>query len=221
MTKTRWNVIAEYDSKKQYPVHITAKMARTLKKFKIGDIFVPREFAIKHQNDKNWMSVKSIENVTNSVYMATKLAQKMGLVVKLLPENQKTSFDEFITIPEIHDWLQEITPMNLKNTKQTKYLGYRGRCAHTAWKFNDWLVDQEFEFDQEFEISKNKYKRETKLIKLNGLVDFLKLLQDAHGGKIKFYLSYHLVPRIFTRKLNQKSMIKKLILFYDNTILNN
>lgn len=152
----------------------------------MGDIFAPRDFAEKHKNDKDWLKIKNSENAANTVYLATNIAQKIGLLMEILPEDHKTSFDQFVKIQEINEWLNDITPMNLKNTKQTKYQGTRGRYAHTAWKFNDWLTNKEFEFDQEFQISENTFKRKHKTIKLEGLIHFLKLLQNANGNKFRF-----------------------------------
>jgi len=64
--------------------------------------------------------------------------------------------------------------MSLKRKKQTKYEGTRGRYAHTGWKFNDWLIGREYEFEHEFQLDDDMFKRELRKIKLAGLVHFLK-----------------------------------------------
>ena len=222
MVNSRWKVIAEYDSQKQYKVKITPKMAKTFQMFKMGDIFSPSDFAEKHKNEKDWLNVKNLENAVNTVYLATNTAQKIGLVMRILSEEYKTSFDQFVKISEIHEWLNEITPMNLKNTKQTKYQGTRGRYAHTAWKFNDWLVDKEFEFDQEFQISENTFKRKTRTIKLEGLIHLLKLLQNANGDKLRFnqICKKYLRDPMHEKKRsgamrNTVNVIKTFFVFYD------
>jgi len=222
MVNSRWKTISEYDPKKQYSIKITPKMARTFQMFKMGEIFSPRDFAEKHKNDKDWLKIKNSENAANTVYLATNIAQKIGLVIEILPESYKTSFDQFIKIPEIHDWLNEITPMNLKNTKQTKYQGMRGRCAHTAWKFSDWLVDKEFEFDQVFQISENTFKQKTRTVKLEGLTHLLKLLQNVNGNKLRFN---QICKKYFRDEIHKKkrsgamrntvNVIKAFFVFYD------
>jgi len=92
---SRYEVVSNYDKNKKYSVKITPRITKTFQKFSKGDLIVPHEFAKNHQNDKNWLTVKTYANAMNVVYLAMKIGKDIGLVREILPETHKTTFDEF------------------------------------------------------------------------------------------------------------------------------
>ena len=82
--------------------------------------------------------------------------------------------------------MEQLNTANIKNVKHHKSRGTRGQYSYRLWKFHDWLVGQNFEFQKLVQVGENMFERKKQNITIMGIDHFLELYQGPNSNHVDF-----------------------------------
>jgi hypothetical protein len=183
MTKIRYKVIATFDPKKNYGIHLGASAIRCLSSFKVNQTFVPKEFISQNRITKRPSSKPRSNQI--AFYKIIRIAKKIGLIEQVCEPGM--SFEQFCNLDTIKLYKSQLSVSRFKNLKNnTDMSNTQKTYLHTLHRFNQWLTDREYSLSIMVPSGQETFRRVKKIIKLEHLEHLLNLYAESHNSKSEF-----------------------------------
>ena len=190
MKTYRWQVIEEFDPKKDYGQWISPRNRRILSLLKKDKIYLSKDFRQSHkQQILEFLRVKNDRAVQKAVESSFGLGFKIGVLKKIKgPHDDRISFEDFCKIPEVDYWRSQLSGSNIKYLKlpSSKYKGTKYTYPYNLWDFHCWLCDKTFTFSRMMQTKDDTFVQKTENITLMGVDHFLKLYQEPNPNLREF-----------------------------------
>ncbi|MCH8915769.1 MAG: tyrosine-type recombinase/integrase [Thaumarchaeota archaeon] len=190
MKMYQWQIVHEFDPKKDYAQRIPPRIGGILSLLKKDETLLSREFTEKNKEKIiEFLRVKTDRAVQKAVEAAFAVGVKIGIIRKLKgPNDGRIPYEEFCKIPQVSYWLSQLNSSNIKNLNvpKSRRLGTRGIYAYKLWNFHCWLWGKTFEFYRMNQIDEDKFVRKRDKITLRGVDHLLELYQELNSNSIDF-----------------------------------
>ena len=181
--RTLYEVIEEYDSAKNYFIHITPTIGKYLALLKKGEKIEPQKF-IK-QNIEDATVKASPKSAEQMIYKGLGIGKKLGLLKNI--EIYPISFKDFCKLESIEYCASQLKGTNYKHLKAgSNDWSTRKMYLYKLWNFNNWLAGQTFEFSRMLMTDTDTFKKQSEKIKLDGLEHLLRLLKESYNSDSDF-----------------------------------
>ncbi|MCH7966087.1 MAG: hypothetical protein IIB02_01510 [Thaumarchaeota archaeon] len=169
-----YQVIQDFDSKKDYGIKLDNRFKTALSKFQKGETFRPKDIAKKLPESNQTLAYDTIT-----------FGMKIG-ILKLV-DLEPTSFDEFCQLDSVSYFADQLRGSKYKHQEVKSRKGStRQLYLYKLWKFNSWLIGKKFKFRRYIATGIDTLKVIDDLIELSGVEDLLKLYQEPHSSDTEF-----------------------------------
>jgi hypothetical protein len=184
MTQTQYTVIAAFDEKSDYGIHIRPQYQKILKSLQLHQKIIPVNFI---KSNIGLFSTTKTKGVTaDVVYKTFVIGCKIGILQKGIIKKQKRTFAEFCAQETIQYWMGQMRGSKFKNIIQDTSNSTQNQYAREVKRFDEWLVGKSFTIHQIQQTSNDSFRRTVKQIKLNGIEHMLKLYSQPYSEKSDF-----------------------------------
>lgn len=205
----RYEIVKEYDPKKNYGIRIEPRFARFFSLLKKGDMINPTEFAKNnHQN----MGTRKKSGYDNSLWI-TRCGISQGVQIGIIRkiDDYPMSFKDFCNLETVQYFGNQLRGNKFKNSKSTQY-STKTQYLYKLWEFSNWLSGKEIEFSTIKYVDQDTFKKTKEIIKLENVEHFLKLYQESSNSDseyikvIKRFLMADIHGNVSSEYINQKKM---------------
>lgn len=215
-SKTQYEVIAPFDTHKEYDVHIQKRHRQILEKFDTkGYVFSPREFFSKNlvlmkSDNRSELSAKSILSVTIRVGTQLKVLKKRT--------SDATVPDWFRELETVDYWSKQLRGSKMKNVKTGNKGTVRSLYVQQLWNFNKWLIEQTTKIKKTQQIKENFFEQVEVEMKFKHVEELFELLTQPipnRSSVVKLIKKYLMDTELHKdKKVNYIKVIKSCILSY-------
>ena len=160
-----YQVIKEYDSKTEYGLHVEPRFERMLSLFKKGEKFRPKDIIVSIPKSNETLGYDTIT-----------IGVKIG-ILKLV-ETDPTKYDDFCKSTTVQYFAEQLRGSKYKHKILASTNSTRQLYLYKLWRFNNWLIDKEFKFNQQIRINQNTLREQDVVLKLKGVEQLLELYQQ-------------------------------------------
>jgi hypothetical protein len=199
MVKQYYNVIEDFDTKKDYGIKIKNQYRKCLETLRKGDKVNPHEFTTKHLNE---FTTKPRLFQTNRMltYHSFAIGKKIGMMVESDPQEKGIAmpYDEFCKLETIQYHSDQLRGSRYKNIDPKKLVGTASAYSYRLWHFNNWISGKKFEFNIQIQTGKDTFKRERDFVSIDSVEHLLKMKQEPYSiasDYIKVIKKYLLDPK--------------------------
>ena len=187
MPDALYTVLEEYDPDRDYNTKIPPKSCSILSLLKNGESFAPRDLRQRADSQHKLDGIKKITSKNTVVFRAIKAGVSIGILEQnVVGINNVISFDDFLNIPEVADWLGMLKPSAVKHKKQSKHYGTRGEYSHKLRNFHVWLVGKKFPLTRLAQTGPNLYEKICDEVALEGISHLLALYREEGSNPLEF-----------------------------------
>lgn len=192
-----YEVLKEFDLKKDYGLDIRRQYGDCLSVMKKGDKFNSKDFIQEHLNEFTQRR-HTIEANKQVFQKAISIGKKIGVIREILDESIPISYPDFCKLETVSYFRSQTRGSNRKNLKP-KTDGTRDTYTRHLHYFNNWIYGKTLEYTTQIQVDTDTFKKKLKKVKLKGLEHFLKIYSEGYFDKKPFFKlikSYFLEPKI-------------------------
>ena len=185
--KQYYEVIEEFDSKKDYGIEMRKQYAECLSVLKKGEKVNPLEIARNYLNSFT-KKPRKFETNKDIAYHSFGIAKKLGMLKSIPKEQENVAMpqDQFYKLETVQYFMRQHRGSRYKNIKPKNDAGTANAYGYKLWQFNNWLAGKTFEFYTQVQIGEDTFRREKKKIQIQDVEHLLKMYQEPFSAKADF-----------------------------------
>ena len=179
-----YQVLKNFDSKKDYGFDIRPQYGKCLESMKKGDKIDSKSFAKEHKNEFTPRR-NTLEATLAVIYKAISIGKKIDILKEIPNESVPILYVDFCKLETVFYFRSQLRGSNRKNIKSVTD-GTKDTYTRHLHYFNNWIFGKTLEYTTEVQTGKDSYKKVTKKITLNDVEHFLKIFSESHFDKKPF-----------------------------------